>query len=34
MKELRVKNKELQTKIKKLTTNQITNDFGKIIIKN
>ena len=34
IKELKVKNKELITKIKKSTTNQITNNFGKIIIKN
>ena len=34
IKELKDKNKELKTKIKNLTTNQITNNFGKIIIKN
>ena len=28
------KNKELKTKIKNLTINQITNNFGKIKIKN
>ena len=34
IKKLKDKNKELKTKIKNLTTNQITNNFGKIIIKN
>ena len=34
IKNLKDKNKELKTKIKNLTTNQITNNFGKIIIKN
>ena len=34
IKELKDKNKELKTKIKNLTTNQITNNFGKISIKN
>ena len=34
IKALKDKNKELKTKIKNLTTNQITNNFGKIIIKN
>ena len=33
-KELKDKNKELKKKIKNLTNNQITNNFGKIIIKN
>ena len=31
---MKVKNKELKTKIKNLTTNQITNNFRKIIMKN
>ena len=34
MKELKDENKELKKKIKDLTTNQITNNFGKTIIKN
>ena len=34
IKELKAKNKQLKTKIKKLTINQITNNFGKMIIKN
>ena len=34
IKELKDINKELKTKIKNLTTNRITNNFGKIIIKN
>ena len=34
IKELKDKNKELKTKIKNLTTNEITNNFGKITIKN
>ena len=34
IKELKDINKELKRKIKNLTTNQITNNFGKIIIKN
>ena len=34
IKNLKDKNKELKTKIKNLTTNQITNNFGKIAIKN
>ena len=33
-KELKDKNKELKKKIKNLTNNQITNNFGKIIMKN
>ena len=33
IKEIKDKNKELKTKIKNLTTNQITNNFGKITIK-
>ena len=31
---MKVKNKELKTKIKNPTTNQITNNFRKIIMKN
>ena len=31
--EIKDKNEELKTKIKNLTTNQITNNFGKITIK-
>ena len=34
IKNLKDKNKELKTKIKNLTTNQITNNFGKITITN
>ena len=34
IKEIKDKNKELKTKIKRLTTNQITNNFEKIAIKN
>ena len=33
-KELKVKNKELKKKIKNLANNQVTNNFGKIMIKN
>ena len=33
IKEIKDKNEELKTKIKNLTTNQITNNFGKITIK-
>ena len=33
IKEIKDKNKELKTKIKKLTANQITNNFEKITIK-
>ena len=33
IKEIKDKNEELKTKIKNLTTNQITNNFGKIAIK-
>ena len=33
IKEIKDKNKELKTKIKNFTTNQITNKFGKITIK-
>ena len=33
IKEIKDKNKELKTKIKKLTTNQIANNFGEITIK-
>ena len=33
-KELKDKNKELKKKIKNLTNNQITNNFGKMIMKN
>ena len=34
MKELKDENKELKKKIKDSTSNQITNNFGKAIIKN
>ena len=34
IKEIKDKNKELKKKAKKLTNNQITNNSGKIIIKN
>ena len=34
IKNLKDKNKELKTKIKNLTTNQINNNFGKITITN
>ena len=33
IKEINDKNKELKTKIKNLTTNQIANNFGEITIK-
>ena len=33
IKKLKGKNKDIKKKIKKLTNNQITNNFGKIIIK-
>ena len=33
-KELKDKSKELKKKIENLTNNQVTNNFGKIILKN